>query len=184
VVENPTARLPHMVTVPAGTLVTVRLGEGLSTDRNQVGDTFNATLDQPLVIEGFVIAERGARVKGRVVESLQPGRVKGLAQLGVELTEIRTSDNQQVALATEAFRKAGPQSKGEDAAKVGAAAGIGAAIGAIAGGGKGAAIGAAIGGASGAGTVMDTRGKDAELPVETRISFKLRESVNITEKLR
>ena len=173
-----------MVTVPAGTLLSVRLGEALTTDRNQVGDTFAATLDQALVVDGFVIAERGARMKGKVVESTPAGRVKGLAQLGVELTELRTADGQQVVLTTEAFHKSGTPSKKEDAAKVGAGAGIGAAIGAIAGGGKGAAIGAVIGGASGAGTVLATRGKEAELPVETRISFKLRDAVNITEKLR
>ena len=173
-----------MVVVPAGTLLSARLGEGLTTERNQVGDTFTATLDQALVVDGFVIAERGARMKGKVVESVPAGRVKGLAQLGVELTELRTADGQQVVLTTEAFHKSGTPSKKEDAAKVGAGAGIGAAIGAIAGGGKGAAIGAVIGGASGAGTVLATRGKEAELPVETRISFKLRDAVNITEKLR
>jgi hypothetical protein len=67
-------------------------------------------------------------------------------------------------------------------AKVGAVTAIGAAIGAIAGGGKGAAIGAATGGAAGTGGVLATRGKSTTLPSETRISFRLRNAVTITER--
>ncbi|MEO8131445.1 MAG: hypothetical protein ABI822_30395, partial [Bryobacteraceae bacterium] len=67
--------------------------------------------------------------------------------------------------------------------KIGAAAAIGAAIGAIAGGGKGAAIGAGAGGAAGTGGVMATRGKDAEVPVETKLSFRLRDAITLTERL-
>jgi hypothetical protein len=174
---------PHTVTIPAGTSVFVRLGETLSTDKNQAGDTFAATLDQPLVVDGFVIAERGARVRGAVMESEKAGRVSGVSSLAVHLTRLRTSDGQDVTIQTEAFRKQGPTSKGEDAKKVGVGAAIGAAIGAIAGGGKGAAIGAGVGGAAGAGTVAATRGKPTELPVETRVTFRLQQPLTITERI-
>jgi hypothetical protein len=60
---------------------------------------------------------------------------------------------------------------------------IGAAIGAIAGGGKGAGIGAGVGGAAGAADVLLTRGKPADIPVETRLTFRVQEPVTITEKL-
>lgn len=174
---------PKTVTIAAGTLLTVRLGEGLSTSRNQPGDTFTAVLDKPLVVDGYVIAERGARVEGRVVEAERAGRVKGLSSLSIALTSLHTSDGQTLRLNTETFQKMGESSKKQDVAKVGIASGIGAAIGAIIGGGKGAGIGAAVGGAGGAGTVLATRGKDATLPVETRITFKLSEPVTVTEKL-
>lgn len=183
-VAPPPPRQPHTVTIPAGTLLNVRLGEGLSSDRNSPGDSFTATLDQPLVIDGFVIAERGARVEGRVVESQKAGRVKGLSDLAIELVRLNTADGQKVHLQTETFTKQGEKEVGKDVAKVGAAAGIGAAIGAIAGGGKGAGIGAAIGGAAGTGGVMATRGKPAELKVETKLSFRLRDAVPVTEKLK
>jgi hypothetical protein len=185
VVEPPAPPPPpklNTVTIPAGTLLTVRLSEALASNKNQAGDSFRATLDQPLVVDGFVIAERGARAEGRIVDTTEAGRVKGVAELGVELVRLTTSDGQRLALQTETFRKRGETSVGGDAAKVGAAAGIGAAIGAIAGGGKGAAIGAAVGGAAGTGGVLATRGKAAELPVETRISFKLTNAVTVTEK--
>ncbi len=156
--------------------------EKLSSEHNQTGDTFTATLDQPLVADGFVIAERGARVEGRVVSAQRAGRVSGLSELSIELVQVKTSDGQRVPIETEAFLKRGEASHREDAAKIGAGAALGAIIGAVAGGGKGAAIGAGAGGAAGTGTVMATRGKAAEFPPETRISFRLRNSVTLTER--
>lgn len=177
-------REPHKVTVPAGTLLTVRLSESLSSEKNQAGDSFTASLDQPLVVDGFVIAERGSRLEGRILEAEQAGRVRGVASLAIHLVRLHTSDGQDVRLQTEKFVKQGPTSTGEDVKKVGAGAAIGAAIGAIAGGGKGAAIGAGVGGAAGTGTVMATRGKAAVLPSETRISFRLQEAVTLTERVK
>ena len=66
--------------------------------------------------------------------------------------------------------------------KSGSAQDLGAAIGAIAGGGKGAAIGAGVGGAAGTGAVLTSRGQAAEVPPETRMSFRLREPITLTEK--
>jgi len=173
---------PRMVTLATGTLLSVRLAETLDSGNLKAGDTFTATLDRPLIAEGLVIAERGARVEGRVLEAEQAGRVKGVSSLAIHLTRLHTSDGQTVQIATDPFRKQGDTSRGEDAKKVGIGAGIGAAIGAIAGGGKGAAIGAGIGGAAGAGTVAATRGKDVVLPVETRLDFRLSSPVTLTEK--
>jgi hypothetical protein len=175
---------PHSVTIAEGTLISVRLNDKLTTQKNQTGDVFSATLDQPLVADGFVIAERGARVEGRVVQAEQAGRVKGVALLSLELNRMSTADGQKVEIHTASFEKKGPENKKEDAAKIGAGAVLGTIIGAVAGGGKGAGIGAGAGGAAGAGTVMATRGKPAELPVETRISFKLEQPVTITEQRR
>jgi hypothetical protein len=141
-----------------------------------------ATLDQPLVVDGLVIAEKGARANGRVVETVEAGRVKGLAHLSLELASMMLSDGQKVELRTDRFEKEGPSSKTEDTQKVGIGAVLGAAIGAIAGGGKGAAIGAASGGAAGGGVVAATRGKAAVLPAETKISFRVEQPVTITEK--
>ncbi|MBI1895660.1 MAG: hypothetical protein HYS04_03845 [Acidobacteria bacterium] len=180
---KPEPRKAQTVTIPAGTLVSVRVDQAISSEHNQPGDSFRASLDAPLVIEGFVVAERGARVQGRVAEVDKGGRVRGLAQLALELTSITTADGQRVNIKTETFSRQAERERGRDAAKVGAAAGIGAAIGAIAGGGKGAAIGAAVGGAAGTGGVMATRGKAAELPAETRVRFRLAQPVTITEKL-
>jgi hypothetical protein len=173
---------PRQATLKAGMLVPVRLIETVSSDKNHPGDTFSATLDAPLVVDGLVLAERGARVEGKVVESQQAGRVKGLASIALELTRLSLSDGQHVEISTDSFTKMGPESKGADAAKIGGGAALGAIIGAVAGGGKGAAIGAGVGGAAGTGTVMATRGKSATLPSETKISFRINNSVTVTER--
>jgi hypothetical protein len=173
---------PHRVTLNAGTMLQVRLVDGLTSERNMPGDRFTATLDKELAVDGFVLAERGARVEGQVVTSDRGGRVSGVASLGVELTRLRLSDGQTVAISTDSFERHAEQSRRDDATKVGAGAAIGAVIGAIAGGGKGAAIGAGAGGAAGAGAVMATRGKAATLPSETRVPFRLSAPVTVTER--
>lgn len=180
----PKRREPQTITIPAGTQVAIRLGESLSTETIQTGDTFTGVLADPLIYNGLVIAERGARASGKVVESTKSGRVKGTARLILELTEFQSSDGQRVMVQTESFTREGGSSTKSDAGKVAAGAAIGAALGAIFGGGKGAAIGAASGGAAGGGVVLATRGKPAVLEVETRIPFQFRTAVTLTEKLR
>jgi len=178
----PPAPEPHTATLNAGMLIPVRLVDGLSSDRNVAGDAFTATLDHELVADGFVIAERGARVDGRVVTVDRGSKVSGAATLTVELIRLHTSDGQNVPIQTDSFAKHTEPDHRQDATKVGAGAVIGAVIGGIAGGGKGAAIGAGAGAGAGAGDVMLTR-KPAALPSETRISFRLRSPVTLTEKL-
>ncbi len=179
----PPAPVPHTVTIPPGTLLSVRLGEALSTVRNQAGDTFTATLDQPLVIDGFILATRGARLQGRVVEADTGGRTRGVARLGIELTRLNTSDGQHLPIRTTAFQKTADAEHAREAAKVGGGAALGAIIGAIAGGGKGAGIGAVVGGAAGGADVLLTRGRAAQLPVETHIMFRIADPITITERL-
>lgn len=172
---------PPSVTLSAGTLIPVRLVDGLSSERNASGDTFQATLERELVADGFVIAERGARVDGRVVNSSRGTKTGGRATLDIELTRLYTSDGQQVAIHTESFQKRMDPNRRQDAEKIAAGAVIGAAIGAIAGGGKGAAIGAGVGGGAGTGDVLLTR-KPATLPSETSLSFRLSAPVTLTER--
>ena len=175
---------PATVTIPTGTQIVVRLQETLAADKMQPGDTFHATLDAPLEVAGFVLAERGARAVGRVVESDRAGRVRGVSRLAIELTQFTTSDGQTVIVQSETFNREGATSKKSDAAKIGAGAAVGAALGAIFGGGKGAAIGGAAGAGAGGGTVLMTRGKPAVIEVETRIPFQTKAAVAVTEKIR
>jgi len=180
---NVETRVPHTVTLAAGTTLSARIGETISSSRNQPGDSFLATLMQPLVIDGFIIAERGARMEGRVVEAAQAGRARGSSRLAVSIVRLATADGQTIRIRTEPYTKDGANQAATDAAKVGGGAALGAIIGAIAGGGKGAAIGAGAGGAVGAGDVMLTRGRAVEIPVETRVNFRVQDPVTITERL-
>ena len=179
----PGSRSANRVILLAGTVLPVRIGETISSAHNQKGDTFFATLDQPLVIDGFVIADRGARVEGEVVDSIAPGRGKNSTRLEIRLVRLSTSDGQRIAIRTDTFHREANSDNGKDVAKVAAGAAIGAAIGGAAGSGKGAGIGAAVGGAAGLADVLLTRGKSLEIPVESRISFRMAEAVSITERV-
>lgn len=179
----PTAPEPRTVTLPAGTPIVVRLDHTLSTERNQPGDDFQSTLDEPLVVVGLVIAEKGAQVNGRVISADRAGRVKGRAYLALELMTLETQDGQLLAIATQASEQEAAGTQKKDATRVGIGAGIGAALGAIIGGGKGAAIGAATGAGAGAGTVAATRGEPVVLRPETRLEFELSQPVTVTEQL-
>ena len=180
----PEPKGPHQATIPAGTLITVRLVDALGSDKNHPGDAFSATLDQPLVVDGFAIAEKGAHVEGRVAEAQSAGAMKGSAGLTVQLVKLRTSDGQDVALSTDKFTKEGATASGRQSGeKVAGGAILGAVIGAMAGGGKGAAIGAGAGGAAGGGVAAATRGRPAQLPVETRLTFRIEKPVTLTERI-
>jgi hypothetical protein len=182
-IPTPEPRQPRTAVIPAGTLITVRLNETLSSQTTDAGYTFHATLDAPLIVNGLVVAERGEQQEGRVIASDKSGRVSGRARLALELTNLSTSDGQKVEIQTDTFETVADSTAKKDAAKVGVAAGIGAAIGAIVGGGTGAAIGGGIGGAAGTGGILATRGKPVKLTNETRISFRLKEPIQLTEKL-
>jgi len=180
-VTPPPPPQPRQVTLNAGLLLPVRLIDALTSDRNNAGDTFAGTLDQPLKVDDLVIAERGARVEGRVVSADRGSKVKGESSLTVELTRVHLSDGQTISIHTDSFEKHSEVNHNTDAAKVGGGAVIGAVIGAIAGGGKGAAIGAGAGGGIGAGDVLLTR-KPATLPSETRITFRVNAPITVTER--
>lgn len=178
------SRQPRTAVIPAGTLITVRLNETLASNRSEEGYTFRATLDAPLVVDGLVLAERGTPQAGKITGVTKATRAKGRASLALELTELTTSDGQKVEIKTDTFHRLGTtESKKNAGIRAGVGAGIGAAIGAAAGGGIGAAIGAAAGAAGGAGSVLITKGQEAQLPSETRISFRLKEPVTLTEKI-
>ena len=179
----PKPREAATVTIPAGALIAVRLNEAISTEKKVTNDPFTAVLSEQLVVNGFVIAERGARAEGRLVDVTRAGKVKGVAHLALELTSFVSADGQRVKVQTALFEKDGASSVKKDAGKVAVGAGVGAIIGGIFGGGKGAAIGAGAGGGAAEGGVLLTRGEPAVLPVETRISFRITDPVTLTEKL-
>ena len=167
------------LTLPAGTFVTVRLNEPLSSDHNRPGDTFTATLSQPLVANGLVIARRGQTIAGRVAEAEKAGRIKGTSKLGFELTEITVADGTQVPVHTQLMQYSGNTSQGQDAATIGATTGIGAAIGAAVDGGFGAGMGAIGGAVVSTIGVLATRGRATEVYPEAQLTFRTTEPVTV-----
>jgi hypothetical protein len=157
------ARQPHTVILAAGTQLMIRIGETVSADRNQIGDTFFGTLEQPLVIDGFIICERGSRVIGRVTEATPAGRAGGQSHLSIELTRLNTSDRQRVEIRTEPYSRDGLGSVGGDLPRIGPPIGSGP--------------------RPGTGIVLIANGRSVEVPFQSRVTFRVKEPVTITEKL-
>jgi hypothetical protein len=175
----PAQPLPNTLTIPAGTVLVIRANDYLSTDNNQVGDQFTAVLDQPLVVNGWVVARRGQVLIGNVKDVRKAGRIKGTSELGIELTDITIVDGRQLPILTELWKGSGGTSHGQDAATVATTTGVGALIGAAADWGRGAAIGAGAGAAAGIGAVLLTRGRPTVLYPEEQLSFRIVDPVNV-----
>jgi hypothetical protein len=176
---------PSELFAPVGTVLTVQVREHLSSNRNMPGDTFVASLQQPLVIDGWVVARPGQTVMGQVIQANSAGKVKGTSELGIELTEIVLVDGRQVPIRTQLLKNYGRESHNEDASAIAGGTAVGAIIGAAAGRGKGALIGAGIGAAAATVGVLATRGKATEIYPESTMTFRLDAPLVVsTEKTR
>lgn len=169
---------PQKVTIPSGTVLAVRLVDTIDTTTAQAGQTFHATLDTPLSVEGEVAIPSGYDVEGHVVEVKSAGKFAGQSELKLQLDRISVGTKYYSVSTDQYFRQGSSRGK-NTAEKVGAGAGIGAIIGAIAGGGKGAAIGAAAGGGLGGGVQAATKGQQIKLPSETVLNFTLQAPVSV-----
>jgi hypothetical protein len=180
----PAANLPPQLTIAPGTFLVVRINQAISSDRNQAGDAFSATLVKPVVVNGVIVADRGQVIEGRVSEAQKAGRVQGTSRLGLELTDLTLIDGDQVPVRTQLITRNGSTSEGRDAVGIGAATGIGAIIGAGAAGrheaGEGAAIGAGAGAAAGIIGVLLTRGNPTVIRPEQVLTFRLENPVTIS----
>jgi hypothetical protein len=156
------------------------MDQAISSDRNQSGDTFTATLVEPLVADGFIVARRGQTISGRVAEAVKAGRVKGTSRLALEITEIGLVDGRPLPVRTQLMEYAGGTSVGRDATAVGATTGVGAAIGGAAAGGMGAGIGAAAGAAASTIGVLVTRGRETVVYPEAAVRFRTLAPITIS----
>lgn len=160
------------VVIPAGTTLTVRLGEAVGSKISSPGQSFTATLATPVDVGGKTIIPSGAAARGVVTDAKPLGRFKGGAVLQIKLNSV-TVNGAEHSIETSAVTRAAKGKGKRTAVMTGGGAGLGAIIGGLAGGGKGAAIGALAGaGAGGAGSAF-TGNKDVVLPAESAVSFKL-----------
>jgi hypothetical protein len=171
--------IPAHLTIKPGTYVMVRINQGLSSDRNQPGDTFFGTLAEPIIVDGIVVAQRGQTVSGRVIQAQKAGRVEGTSRLGVELTGLTVVDGQQLSMQSQMIDRRGPTSEGRDAGAIAGTTALGAAIGAGADWGRGAAIGAGAGAAAGIIGVLLTRGHPTVIYPESILTFRTTSAVAV-----
>jgi hypothetical protein len=174
----PAAARRESVELPAGTNLVVRMIDGVDSETNRVGQTFAASMDEPVILNGETVIPRGADVVVKLVDAKESGKLAGRAELTLDLMSVKV-DGRMVDINTQSVSRES-DSRGQRTAKVaGGGAVLGAIIGGIAGGGKGAVIGAGAGGAAGVGAEEITKGQRVKVPSETRLTFVLDTSIRI-----
>jgi hypothetical protein len=169
---------PAYVTIPAGTHILVRTIDSVDSTKNQVGDRFQSSLEEPLIVDGNLVAPKGTDVYGRLAASKESGTFAGRSELRLELTGIAVNGH-TVPLVTGEYELTGKSRGASTAKRTAGGAALGSIIGAIAGGGKGAAIGAGAGAGVGAGSEIITKGDQVSVPSETLLDFTLQQDVSI-----
>jgi hypothetical protein len=176
--QPPSADGTAGIEVPAGTQIVVRLIDGVDSQQDSLGQTYRASIDQPVIVNGQTVIPRGADAVAALVDTQKSGKIAGRTVLTLDLRSVAI-DGRTYQVTTTGVPQAS-SSRGDRSAKViGGTAALGAIIGAIAGGGKGAAIGAGSGAAVGTAAEVATSGQKVKVPPETRLTFTLQNPIDL-----
>jgi len=175
------ASSPVPVMVPKQTPIHVTLNQTLASNRNKPGQHFEATVSEPVMLDGKAVIPRGAKVEGRIVDAHPSGRLMGRARLRMALDAVQV-DGQTYDIRTASYAREGSAHKKRNLLWIGGGAGGGALIGALAGGAEGALIGGPVGAGAGTAVALITGKHDIKLPAETRLTFRLAEPVTFNAK--
>jgi hypothetical protein len=168
------ARAIRQVTIPAGTVLRLRLNRGFGSDISRVEDSVSATLTSPVMVDGRTALSTGSVASGYVSEATRSGKVKGRGRVAVRFTRISPAGvDTHYNMQTRSWVAVAPATKKKDALTIGAPAAGGAVVGGILGGKKGAGIGALAGGGAGTAVVLSTRGKDVRIGRGTTVAVRL-----------
>lgn len=167
-------------TVPKGTVLVVRMIDSINSDVNKPGESFHATLEEPVTVAGKLLAPKGSAAEVQLVHVKQSGKLKGQEEIALQLRSLTVNDKTYPL--TSQFAQIASEGKGKQTARVvGGTAALGALIGAITGGKKGAAVGAVAG--AGAGTAIQlARGKQVRVSSEALLTFSLDESFSLGDE--
>lgn len=169
---------PPKLIIPAGTPITIRLQQRLSSASAAPGERFEAVVDEPVVVGDQIVVPVGAVVEGHVTVARHSGRLHHPGELGLTLDRV-TVDQQIVTLTTSRVVARGGSHKKRNWGWIGGGTGGGAVIGALAAGGKGALIGSGIGAAAGTTTAFLTGKKDVVFGNERRLTFRLNQNISM-----
>jgi len=176
--SRPSGPQRAMVEIPSGTSIVIRMIDDVDSQRDRVGQTFKASIDEPVMVGAETIIPRGADVVMKLTDDKESGKLTGKTELTLDILSVRVN-GRLVDIDTAEVTTSSGSRTGKTAKVVGGTAALGAIIGAIAGGGKGAAIGAGSGAAVGGGVQVLTKGQRVRIPSETRLTFTLQQPVRI-----
>ena len=170
--------LPVNYTIPAGTRVTVRVGQTIASNTAHEGDGFDATVTSPIVVDGKTLVATGSAASGTVTAANSRGKFKGAAILSLRLSSLRIAGTPTPITSNTWSRTISGKGK-RTALFAGGGAGAGALIGGLAGGGKGALIGGLAGGGGGTAAGAFTGNKQIIVNAESPLTFTLQNSVTV-----
>jgi hypothetical protein len=174
------AVIPPGARVPSGTPVTVHLLSSISSATAHSGDRFDAVLDEPILVNGRVLAGRGAAVTGRIMEAKPAGHAESPGYLRLTLHSIMLEGQSSAVQSSSNFVK-GASSEKKNLAITGDDAGRGALIGAAVPGSNGFPIAATSAAASRTRVGPTTPAKDVTVGPERRLIFRLTEPIPLHE---
>lgn len=164
--------------IPAGTNMVIRLIDPVDSEVDKLGQTYRASLDEPIVLNGETVVPRGADIIAKLVEDRQSGKLTGKTVITIDLVSIKVN-GKLLDIDTEEVERSSGSRTAKSGKIAGSLAALGAIVGGIAGGGKGAAIGAVSGAGAGAGVQVLTKGEKVRIPSETRLTFTLQNPVRL-----
>ena len=167
------------VTLPVGTVINVRLIQGLDTKHTVTGGSFDATVANDVIAGHSIAIPRGATVQGTIVKVEAAGALKGKGEISLQLTGV-TMGGEHFALTTDTWERGTHDKSVRSVDKVVGGGVIGALVGAAVGGGPGAAVGAVVGGGIGAASAASTPTGQIWLAPETVLTFHLTQEVAVT----
>jgi type IV secretion system protein VirB10 len=175
------AKILPPVIVPAGTVIPISLTSRITTKNAKDGDRVYGKTAFPITVNNQIIIPEGTSVRGKIVEVVRPGMLKGKAELTLTFQTLVLPNGRTLEIysslgsagfAGEKKGEAtieGESSKGQDTKDVATGAATGGVVGVVVGGRTGGAIGAA-GGAVGA---ILNRGKDLVIDPGTILEIVL-----------
>lgn len=176
--SNEAAPQPSGTELPQGAVLTVRMIDPVDSEVSRVGETFRASIDEPVVVGSQQVIPRGADVVVKLVDDKQSGKISGKTELTLDLVSV-TVNGKTVDVNTQSVTRDSSSRTGRSEKVIGGTSALGAIIGAIAGGGKGAAIGAVSGAGVGTAAQVATKGQRVHIPSETRLAFTLEYPVRL-----
>ena len=178
--ETPAAKTTTAkpATIPEGSNIVIRMIDDVDSDRDKLGQTYRAAIDEAVVVDGETVIVRGADVTVRLIDDKESGKLSGRTELTLDLDSIVVG-GQKIDVHTQSVTTASESRTKETGKVVGGGAALGAIIGAIAGGGKGAAIGAVTGAGAGAAVQIMTKGQKVRIPSESRLTFSLQQALKL-----
>jgi len=177
----PAAPAPAPLVAPAGTEITVTVDQKLSSKTSQPGQSFMATVAQPVTVDGRTVIPKGSSVSGKVLRAKEKGKIKGEGELSITLTSV-TIREKNYPLSVGSLDSTVKGKGKRTAVTTGGGAAGGALIGGLAGGGKGAGIGALVGAAGGFVGGAFTGNKQIEIPAETPLTFTLSKAFSLSSR--